>query len=60
MDRACSAIGEDCIQGFGGKERRKKTTGITLICVEAGYRTDLTEIEWSAMDWTGPAQFRNP
>jgi hypothetical protein len=59
MGTVCSANGEDCVDDFGGKARRKESTRRTLIWVEAQYRTNLREIGRKGMDWTDLVQYRN-
>jgi hypothetical protein len=51
---------DECIQDFGGKARRKKTTRkIYTRRWEDDIKIDLRETEWSDMDWVHLAQDRD-
>jgi hypothetical protein len=58
MDRECSMyeVDEACIQGFGGKVRRKMTTRKTRRRWEDNIRMDLRDIGWGGMDCINLAQ----
>jgi hypothetical protein len=49
-------VGEECVQGFDGKSRRKETTWKAK---EDGIRMDLREIGWGSVDWIQLAQDRD-
>jgi hypothetical protein len=57
MGRACSTNGgeEECIEGIGGKARRKETTGKT----KNNIKMDLGEVGWDDMDWIDLVQDRD-
>jgi hypothetical protein len=48
--------GAESVQGFGGKARRKETTGRPRRRWEDVIRMDLTEIGLGGVDWTRLAQ----
>jgi hypothetical protein len=50
--------GEKSVQGFGGKARRKETTGKTRHRCEDGIRMDLVEIGLGGVDWIRLSQDR--
>jgi hypothetical protein len=50
---------EECIQGFGGKARRKETTRKTKRRWENNIKMDLREIGGGGMDWIDLAQDRD-
>jgi hypothetical protein len=58
MDRVCSTHGggEECIQGFDGKARRKVTRGRSRSRWEDNIKMGLREIGWGGMDWIRQAQ----
>jgi hypothetical protein len=51
--------GEECVQGFDGKARRKEPLGRPMRRWDDGIRTDLREIDWGSVDWTQLAQDRD-
>jgi hypothetical protein len=53
MDRASSTHGveEECIEGFGGKAKRKDTLGTHRRKGEDNIKMDLRKREFGAMDW---------
>jgi hypothetical protein len=44
--------GQECVQGFGGKARRKETTWKT----KDGIRMDRRETDWWSVEWIQLAQ----
>jgi hypothetical protein len=49
-------MGEESVQGFGGKARRKETTWKTKA---DGIRMDLRETGWRSVEWIQMAQDRD-
>jgi hypothetical protein len=51
-------MGEECVQGFGGKARRKRNLGRPSRRWEDGIRMDLREIGCGGVEWIQLAQDR--
>jgi hypothetical protein len=49
-------MGEESVQGSGGKARRKRPLGRPRRRWEGGIRIDLREIGWGSVEWTQLAQ----
>jgi hypothetical protein len=54
-----ACMGEECVQGFDGKPRKKETIWKTKRRWEDGIRIDLREIGWGSIDWIQLAQDRD-
>jgi hypothetical protein len=61
MGMACSTNGreEECIQGIGGKTRRKEPIERPRNRRVVNIKMDLREIGWGGMDWIYLAQNRD-
>ena len=61
MGRACGAYGgaERCVQGFGGENWGKETTGETRRRWEDNIKMDIQEVGCGGMDWIELAQDRD-
>jgi hypothetical protein len=61
MDKTYSTPGgeEECVQGFGGKHRRKETTMKTRRRWEDNIKMYLREIGWGGMNWIDLAEDRD-
>jgi hypothetical protein len=54
-----ACMGEECVQGFDGKARRKVPLGIPRRRWEDGIRMDLRGVGWGSVDWIQLAQDRD-
>jgi hypothetical protein len=52
-------MGEECVQGFDGKTRRKEPLGRPRRRWEDGIRMELRDIGWGSVDWIQLAQDRD-
>jgi hypothetical protein len=59
VERITQGIGEKTVQGFGGKDRRKRPLGRPRRRWEDGIRMDLREIDLGGGDWVLLAQDRD-
>jgi hypothetical protein len=61
LERTCSTRGrdEECIQGFGGKARRKEPLGTPGYRWEDNIKMDCREIGWGSANWIHLAEDRN-